>query len=200
MAADNTKKSGNPDLPVIPFSSLLEWEHWLEKNHAISKGIWLQMFKKDSGVASVKYSEALDVALCYGWIDGQLKSIDELSYMQRFTPRRPKSLWSKRNMEHIARLQKEGRMQPAGLKEAEAAKADGRWQAAYDGQGTMALPDDFLTELKKHKKAFDFYESLNKANKYAIAWRIQTAKMPETREKRMKEILAMLAREEKFHM
>ncbi len=200
MADEKQIIPGKPDLPVIPFSSPSEWEQWLEQNHAISKGIWLQMYKKGSGIATVYYAEALDVALCYGWIDGQLKSIDELSYMQRFTPRRPRSIWSKRNIEHIARLTKEGRMKPAGLKEAEEAKVDGRWDVAYDGQGTMELPADFLKLLSKNKKAFKFYEALNKANKYAIAWRIQTAKRPETREKRIKEILEMLAREEKFHM
>lgn len=200
MTTDKKLNSGKADLPIIPFSSPAEWEQWLEQNHPVSKGIWLQMFKKGSGIASVNYAEALDVALCYGWIDGQLKSLDKLSYMQRFTPRRPKSIWSKRNIEHIARLTTEGRMKPAGIKEAEAAKADGRWEVAYDGQGTMNLPADFLEELTKHKKAFAFYESLNKANKYAIAWRIQTAKRPETREKRMKDILEMLGKEEKFHM
>ena len=200
MEANNRTQSSKPDLPVIPFVSPAEWEQWLEENHTVSKGIWMQMFKKGSGIASVYYAEALDVALCYGWIDGQLKSIDELSYMQRFTPRRPKSLWSKRNIAHVARLVEEGRMKPAGLKEAEAAKADGRWEAAYDGQGTMDLPDDFREELSKDKKAYAFYETLNKANKYAIAWRIQTAKRTETRQKRMKEILEMLEKEEKFHM
>lgn len=200
MVADNQSKSGKPDLQIIPFSSPSEWELWLEQNHAVSTGIWLQIFKKDSGIASVNYAQALDVALCYGWIDGQLKSIDDLSYMQRFTPRRPKSIWSKRNIEHIARLIKEGRMKPAGLKEAEAAKADGRWEVAYDGQASMSLPADFLEQLSKNKKALAFYESLNKASKYAVAWRIQTAKRAETRKKRMKEILEMLSREEKFHM
>ncbi|MFA5974242.1 MAG: YdeI/OmpD-associated family protein [Lentimicrobiaceae bacterium] len=200
MAADNPKNPDKPDLQIIPFSSPAEWEQWLEQNHTDSKGIWLQMFKKGSGMASVNYAEALDVALCYGWIDGQLKSIDELSYMQRFTPRRPKSLWSKRNIVHIARLTKVGRMKPAGVKQVEAAKADGRWDQAYDSPVNITLADDFLAELLKNKKALAFYESLNKANKYAIAWRIQTAKRPETKEKRMKEILEMLGREEKFHV
>lgn len=199
MQANINNLSNKPDLPVIPFASQALWEQWLDQNHAASKGIWLQMFKKDSGIASVNYAQALDVALCYGWIDGQLKSIDGLSYMQRFTPRRKRSIWSKRNIEHISRLSNEGRMKPAGIKEAEAAKADGRWEVAYDGQGTMNLPADFLESLIKQKEAFIFYESLNKANKYAIAWRIQTAKRAETREKRMKEILEMLARQEKFH-
>ncbi len=195
-----TTKNNKPDLPLIPFASPGDWESWLEKNHSVSKGIWLQMYKKATGIASVNYAQALDAALCYGWIDGQLKSIDELSYMQRFTPRRPRSIWSKRNIEHIARLTIEGRMKPAGLKEAEAAKADGRWEQAYDSPANMSLPDDFLAELKKSKNAFAFYESLNKANQYAIAWRLQTAKRAETKEKRMKEILEMLKREEKFHV
>ncbi len=189
-----------PDLPVIPFSTSSEWEQWLEQNHAVSKGIWLQMYKKGSGVVSVNYAQALDVALCYGWIDGQLKSIDELSYMQRFTPRRLRSIWSKRNIEHIARLTNEGRMKPAGLKEAEAAKADGRWEQAYDSPANMNLPDDFIAELSKNKSAYEFYESLSKTNKYAICWKIQTAKQSETRQKRITEILEMLVRKEKFHM
>jgi len=193
-------KTIKSDLEIIPFASAADWEDWLALNHATSVGIWLQMYKKASGIASVVYAEALDVALCYGWIDGQLKSVDALSYMQRFTPRRPRSLWSKRNIEHIARLIKAGRMKPAGHKEAEAAKADGRWAVAYDSQKGMALPDDFVAELKLNTRAFNFYESLNSANKYAIGWRLQTAKRPETRAKRKKEILEMLAREEKYHM
>ena len=200
MNPEEKPKSDKDSLPVIPFASAELWEQWLEQNHALSKGIWLQFFKKGSGIASVTYAGALDVALCYGWIDAQLKSKDELSYVQHFTPRRPRSLWSKRNIEHVARLIKENRMKPAGTREAEAAKADGRWEVAYDAQSEMSIPDDFLTELMKNEEAFAFYESLNKANKYAVAWRIQTAKRPETRAKRINEILAMLGRGEKFHM
>jgi len=197
---EDKNKTAKADQPVIPFASPAAWEQWLEENHLVSNGIWLQFYKKNSGVASVTYAEALDVALCYGWIDAQLKSIDELCYKQHFTPRRPRSIWSKRNIEHIARLTSEGRMKPAGTKQVEAAKADGRWEQAYDSPGNMKLPDEFLSELSKHNKAYAFYESLGKANKYAICWRIQTAKRPETREKRMKEILEMLGKEEKFHM
>jgi uncharacterized protein YdeI (YjbR/CyaY-like superfamily) len=200
MPTEEKNKPAKADQPIIPFASPAAWEQWLDENHATVNGVWIQFYKKGSGIASITYAEALDVALCYGWIDAQLKSIDELSYKQHFTPRRPKSIWSKRNIEHIARLTNEGRMKPAGLKEAETAKADGRWDQAYDSPGNMNLPDDFLAELSKNKEAFAFYESLNKANKYAIAWRIQTAKRPETRDKRMKDILEMLAREEKFHM
>jgi uncharacterized protein YdeI (YjbR/CyaY-like superfamily) len=200
MTNNKKTKSSKADLPVIPFATANMWEQWLEQNHEISDGIWLQFFKKGSGIASVTYAEALDVALCYGWIDAQLKSIDELSYKQHFTPRRPKSIWSKRNIEHIARLTEERRMKPAGINQVENAKADGRWEQAYDSQSSMTIPDDFMKELARNKKALNFYESLSKTNKYAIAFRIQTAKRPETRLKRMKEILEMLLREEKFHM
>lgn len=199
MSTEAKNKPVKADLPVIPFATPSDWEKWLDQNHTVSNGIWLRFYKKNSGVASVSYAEALDVALCYGWIDAQLKSIDGISYKQHFTPRRPKSIWSKRNIEHIARLILEGRMKPAGLREAEAAKVDGRWEKAYDPQALMTAPDDFMAELSKNKKALAFYESLNKANKYAIAWRIQTAKRPETREKRIREVLEMLSRGEKFH-
>jgi uncharacterized protein YdeI (YjbR/CyaY-like superfamily) len=200
MSADLTTKPGKADLPIIAFASQAIWQQWLELNHAVSHGIWLRFYKKDSGIASVRYAEALDVALCYGWIDAQLKSIDELCYKQHFTPRRKRSIWSKRNIEHIARLTAEGRMKPAGMKQVDAAKADGRWQQAYDPAGTMTLPDDFVNELVKDKNAYAFYESLNKANQYAIAWRIQTAKRPETKAKRMNEILGMLGKGEKYHI
>jgi len=200
MATESKRKPAKDELPLIPFASQAIWEQWLEQNHAVSNGIWLQFYKKGSGIASVTYPEALDVALCYGWIDAQLKSIDELSYKQHFTPRRPKSIWSKRNIEHVARLTTEGRMKPTGIKQVESAKSDGRWEQAYDSPGNMVLPQDFLAELSKDKKALAFYESLGKTNKYAICWRIQTAKRPETKEKRMKEILEMLRKEEKFHI
>jgi len=200
MATEDKTKPGKADQPIIPFASTEVWEKWLEENHAAVNGIWIQFYKKGSGIASVTYAEALDIALCYGWIDAQLKSIDALCYRQHFTPRRPKSIWSKRNIEHITRLTAEGRMKPAGIKQVQAAKADGRWQQAYDSPSNMVLPEDFLAELKNDEKAFTFYESLGKVNKYAICWRIQTAKRPETKEKRMKEILEMLRKEEKFHM
>ena len=162
-------------------------------------GIWLRFYKKGSGIVSLNYAAALDEALCFGWIDGQSKSLDENSYLQKFTPRRARSIWSKRNIEHVARLIEEGKMNPSGLKEAEAAKTDGRWQKAYDSPANMEIPEDFLRELSKDKKAFAFYKTLNKANTYAIVWRLQTAKKPDTREKRMKAILEMLSRGEKFH-
>ncbi len=186
-------------LKIHAFKKALDWKKWLEKNHAKSLGIWLRFFKKGSGVPSVTYAEALNEALCFGWIDSQLQTYDEISYLQKFTPRRAKSVWSKRNIEHVGRLVKEGRMQPAGKREMEAARTDGRWQLAYDSPGTMEVPKDFLSELSKNKKAKAFFEKLNRANTYAIAWRLQTAKKPEIRARRMKALLDMLARGKKLH-
>ncbi len=185
--------------PVISFASGDEWAAWLEEHHAASAGIWLKFHKKGSGLATVTYKEALDVALCYGWIDGQLKTFDVNSYLQKFTPRRPASTWSKRNIGHVARLEKEGRMRPSGVKAVEAAKTDGRWDTAYDSPGNMSPPVDLLEALKKDSETLVFFESLNKTNKYSIAWRLQTAKTPKLREQRMRSIIGMLERREKFH-
>jgi uncharacterized protein YdeI (YjbR/CyaY-like superfamily) len=186
-------------LHVVGFSSAESLEQWLAKNHAKSKGIWLRFYKKGSGVPSVSYAEALDVALCFGWIDGQLKKCDEASWLRKLSPRRPKSVWSKRNREHAERLIRAGQMQPTGLQEVEAAKRDGRWSAAYDSASQMVIPDDFLKELATNKQAEAFFKTLNRANLYAITWRLQTAKKPETRQKRLQAILAMLANGQKFH-
>ncbi|MFA5329503.1 MAG: YdeI/OmpD-associated family protein [Prolixibacteraceae bacterium] len=194
-----TKRNNSNDYPVLSFEEPAEWEMWLEQNHSASNGVWLKFHKKASGLKSVNYNQALDVALCFGWIDGQATKFDENSYLQKFTPRRPKSIWSKRNIEHVARLEKEGRMRLSGQKAVELAKADGRWEMAYDSPAQMSIPEDFLGELAKNKKAYEFFESLNKANKYAIAWRLQTAKRPETRAKRMQTILEMMDRGERFH-
>ena len=187
------------NLPIISFASPAEWDVWLVKNHATSNGAWLRIFKKDSGRQTISYAEALDEALCHGWIDGQKKSFDATSWLQKFTPRRPKSIWSKINTGHVARLHKLSKMKPGGIAAVEAAKQDGRWQAAYDSPGKATVPKDFLDQLGKNKKAKAFLETLNKTNLYSIAWRLQTAKKPETRERRMKAILAMLAKGEKFH-
>ena len=188
------------DLPIIAFESQSRWEEWLAENHAQQPtGIWLRIFKKASGVVSVTYAEALDEALCYGWIDGQANKYDERSWLQKFTSRRKKSIWSKVNTQHVERLIEAGKMKAAGLKEIEAAKQDGRWQQAYDSPKNMIVPEDFLKELENDSKAKTFFETLNKTNLYSIAFRLQTAKKPETREKRMKAILEMLARGEKFH-
>lgn len=185
--------------PIKSFSSTQKWHAWLLINHASPQGIWLRIYKKDSNKKTVTYAEALDEALCFGWIDGLKKSYDDESWIQKFTPRRAKSMWSARNKEHIARLIKEKRMQSSGLKEVEAAKKDGRWDAAYDSPKNMEVPDDFLKELKKSKKAYEFFKTLNKANTFAIAWRLQTAKKPETREKRMKVLLEMMKDYKRIH-
>jgi uncharacterized protein YdeI (YjbR/CyaY-like superfamily) len=184
---------------TIAFPSAREFEQWLAKNHAESTGIWLRFFKKNSGVVSVSYVEAVDAAICFGWIDGQLKKHDEKSWLRKFTPRRPKSVWSKRNRSHAERLVNAGKMHAAGLQEVEAAKEDGRWKAAYDSASEMEIPDDFVKELAKNKRAKSFFETLNRANVYAIVWRLQTAKKPETRQRRLETILAMLAKKQKFH-
>jgi uncharacterized protein YdeI (YjbR/CyaY-like superfamily) len=160
---------------------------------------WLRFFKKGAGISTVNYAEALDEALCHGWIDGQVKKYDEKSWLQKFTPRRRRSLWSKRNVANATRLIECGRMMGAGLKEIEAAKKDGRWESAYDSPSGMKVPPDFLKELSKDRKANAFFKTLDRANTYAIAWRLQTARTPETRERRKKSILEMLSKGEKFH-
>ena len=186
-------------MKTLTFRSSAEFRSWLEINHAVSEGIWLRIFKKGSGKKSVTYAEALDQCLCHGWIDGQKQAHDECSWLQKFTPRRVKSGWSKVNTEHAERLIKTKQMTRAGLEAIEAAKADRRWQAAYDSPRNAVPPEDFLKALGKDKKAKTFFETLNKANVYSIVYRLQTAKKPETREKRMNMILEMLARGEKFH-
>ena len=183
----------------LSFRSASDFRKWLAANHRNSTGIWLLIFKKGSGEASITYAEALDEALCHGWIDGQKRPHDQVSWRQRFTPRRARSGWSKRNTEHAERLIKAGKMKAAGQAEIEAAQKDGRWTAAYDSPSKAVVPDDFLAELRKHKKALAFFQSLNKANTYAIAYRLQTAKKPETRAWRMEMILEMMKRREKFH-
>ncbi len=187
------------EVPTKSFASASEWEQWLAANHAKSDGIWLHIFNKESCEKTVTYAESLEEALCYGWIDGQKKKFDSNSWIQKFTPRRAGSIWSKRNIEHIERLTNEKRMKAAGLKAFEDAKNDGRIAAAYDSPSNSTTPDDFLNLLEKNNMAKVFFDSLNKANKYAITWRLQTAKKPETREKRMNSILEMLAKSEKFH-
>ena len=188
-----------PELPIVPFGSQAEWRDWLEQNYTLHSGIWLQFYKKGSGTPTVTYAGALDEALCFGWIDGQMKRGDEKYYLQKFTPRRVRSMWSKRNTEHVARLEKEGKIAPSGWKAIEAAKADGRWACAYDSPGKMTVPEELLSELAKDPQSLAFFESLDKTNKYAIVWRIQSAKNPVTKAKRMSVILDMLANGEKIH-
>lgn len=188
-----------PDLPVLTFPSSKEFRSWLTAHHKEPAGIWLRIFKIKSGIPSITYAGAVDVALCYGWIDGQKKPFDTESWLQKFTPRRSKSIWSKRNREHVERLEKSGLMEAAGMEEVNAAKSDGRWEKAYDSSSNMVVPADFLKELAKNKKAEAFFKTLNKTNVFSIVWRLQTAKKPETRSKRMKAILEMLKKGEKFH-
>lgn len=181
------------------FATVAAWRAWLRKYHRTRDEIWILFYKKASGKKTIVYAEALDEALCFGWIDGQLRGRDDVSYLQRYTPRRERSVWSKNNIAHVARLTKEGRMQPAGLAEVERAKADGRWQRAYDSPRNARVPADFLRELRKNQKAAAFFQTLSKANRYAIVWRLQTAKKPETRARRIKMIVGMLAEGRKFH-
>jgi uncharacterized protein YdeI (YjbR/CyaY-like superfamily) len=184
---------------ILRFRSPSEFRKWLAAHHHQSEGIWLRIFKRDAGEPSVSYAEALDEALCFGWIDGQKKSHDDSSWLQRFTQRRPKSGWSKINTQHAERLIQAGRMNAAGQAAIDAAKKDGRWVSAYDSQSNAIFPEDFLAALRRNKKAKAFFESLSKANRYAIAYRLQTAKKAEAKQKRMEMILAMLGRSEAFH-
>jgi uncharacterized protein YdeI (YjbR/CyaY-like superfamily) len=181
------------------FRSSKELRAWMAKEHARAVCLLLRIYKKDSGVPSVTYAEALDQALCFGWIDGQKLPLDANSWVQKFTPRRTKSNWSKINIAHADRLIREGQMTPAGLKQIEAAKADGRWATAYDSSANATIPAEFVEELARNPKARQFYATLNKANLYSIAYRLQTAKRAETRIKRIKLIVEMLARGETFH-
>jgi uncharacterized protein YdeI (YjbR/CyaY-like superfamily) len=185
--------------PIISFATAKAVRVWFKKNHTKSDGMWLRFFKKATGKKTVSYAEALDEALCVGWIDGQVKKYDEQSWIQKFTPRRKRSLWSKRNKEHVARLISEKRIQPAGLAAIAAAKKDGRWESAYDSPKNMQVPMDFLRQIKKNKKAHEFFKTLNKSNTYAIAWHLQTARKPETRRRRMEKFLQMLAQEQKLY-
>lgn len=184
---------------IIAFADGPAFEAWLAANCDRPEGIWLRIYKKASSVVTVTYDEALRAALCYGWIDGQKKGLDEVSFLQKFTPRRPRSLWSKRNCELVGQLTAEGRMRAPGQREIDAAKADGRWDAAYDKPSEMQVPADFLTALAAFPEAEAFFRTLNKANTYAIAWRLQTAKKPETRRKRFDQLIDMLRRCEKLH-
>lgn len=187
------------ELPVMQAESEEAWEQWLEAHHAASDGVWLKLAKKGSGVPSVTYAEAVTVALCFGWIDGQSKRLDDRFYLQRFTPRRPRSIWSKINCAKALALMAEGRMRPAGLREVERAQADGRWDAAYDPPSKATVPDDLQAALAENPAAQAFFAGLNSRNRYAILQRIQTAKRPETRQKRIAATINMLAEGRKLY-
>jgi len=186
-------------LPVYLFVTTKDWEDWLSDNHNKLPPIWMKFAKKNTGAVSISYDEALSIALCYGWIDGLINKYDEKYYVMRFSPRKPQSVWSKSNRVLIEKLLGEGKVQPGGLATIEAAKANGRWKSAYDSSANMQMPEDFLKELAKDKKAEEFFKTLNRANIYAICWRLQTAKRAETRTKRMEKILEMMKRRQKFH-
>lgn len=187
------------DLPIKPFANKTKWAEWLAKQHDRSAGVWLKLAKKDSGIKSITYEEALDVALCYGWIDGQKKSFDDKYWLQKFTPRGPKSIWSKINTEKAERLIASGEMRPAGLKAIEAAKVDGRWDAAYASQRNISIPEDFQTALDTNKKAKAFFTTLKSAERYSFLFRIHNAKRPETRARRIQQFVLMLENGEKLH-
>lgn len=180
----------------IYFKTKSELRKWLKKNHSSESEIWIAYYKKGSGKTSLSNEEVLDQMLYFGWIDGIRKSIDEESYCNRYTPRSSKSRWSKINTEKVKKLIEEGLMEPAGLKAIEDAKADGRWDRAYDSPKTAKVPDEFLAELKKNKKAAAFFKTLNKQNLYAITFRIQNAKKAETKEKWIRKIIAMFEKQE----
>ncbi len=187
------------NLPILSFPSQKKWEEWLAKHHSDSKGIWLKIAKKGAETSTVQYPEALDVALCYGWIDGQKGALDESFWLQKFTPRGPRSQWSKVNREKVAALIESGRMKPAGLAEVERVQADGRWEAAYDAQSKATVPEDLQRELDANPDAAAFFATLESYNRYAILYRIQEAKKPETRAKRIEKFIGMLKRGEKVH-
>jgi uncharacterized protein YdeI (YjbR/CyaY-like superfamily) len=186
-------------LPIVSFLSPDEWEEWLEDEHATSRGVWLKIARKGTGRLSVSYDEALDVALAYGWIDGQKGRYDDEHWVQRFTPRTPRSRWSKINCARAGALIAAGRMRPAGLAEVERAKADGRWDAAYDGQSTATVPEDLQRALDARPAARDFFATLSGANRYAILYRVQDAKRPETRARRIAQFVEMLAERRTLH-
>jgi len=187
------------DLPILSFPSSADWEAWLTENHATSPGLWLKIGKRGVDEPSVTYDEALDVALCYGWIDGQKDAHDDQYWLQRFTPRRPGGKWSQRNRDKATDLIAQGRMRPAGLREVEAARADGRWDAAYPGSSTATVPDDLQQAIQANPAARAYFETLDRQNRYAILYRVQDAKKPETRAQRIAKFVAMLEEGKKVH-
>jgi uncharacterized protein YdeI (YjbR/CyaY-like superfamily) len=183
----------------LSFETSRQLETWLKANHKTKTELWVRIFKKDSGTRSVTWNDCVIASLIWGWIDGHKRSLDEISFLQRLTPRRAKSNWSKRNCEHAEQLIADGTMQPSGLAHVDAARKDGRWESAYSGSAEMVIPDDFLDALKKDAAAKRFYTTLDRKNLYAIYHRVATAKRPETRSNRIVAIIAQLARSEKFH-
>jgi uncharacterized protein YdeI (YjbR/CyaY-like superfamily) len=192
-----TKNSA--DVPIIAFETQHDWHAWLDEHQAEPSGVWLKIAKKAAGIPTVTYADALESALCYGWIDGQKRAFDDRYFLQRFTPRRANSIWSRVNRDKAMALIAEGRMQPAGLQQVELAKGDGRWEAAYQSQRTMTIPDDLQRALDENPQAKEFFGTLNSSNRYAILWRVETAKKPETRAARIATYIEMLTKGEKIH-
>ena len=187
------------DLPTLAFPSADDWDAWLAENHAASDGLWIRIAKKASGIPTVAYPEVLEVAISHGWIDGQRRALDDTWFLQKFTPRRARSRWSKINREKAVALIEAGRMKPAGLLEVERAKADGRWDAAYESPRNISVPPDLQAELDADPRARKFFESLDSQNRYAILYRLQDAKRPETRARRLAQFVAMLKEGRKLH-
>lgn len=187
------------ELPVLGFKNLKAWETWLSKNGSVSKGLWIRIAKKDSSLASITYPEAVEGALCYGWIDGQKKKGGEKDWLQKFTPRGKKSIWSKINRQKALDLIQKRRMKNPGLAEVKRAKEDGRWENAYDSARTVIVPADFQKALDSRPLAKQFFKTINASNRYAILFRIQTAKKPETRKNRIETLTSMLERGETIH-
>lgn len=181
------------DYPVLPFPTAADWEAWLDEHHATADGVWLKIARKASGVPTVTHAQALDVALCYGWIDGQRNRLDDVWFLQKFTPRRARSRWSQINRDKVGALIAEGRMRPAGLREIERAKADGRWDAAYAGPRTAEVPEDLQLALDGDPAAAAAFAALSSQNRFAILYRVQDAKRPETRARRIATFVEMLA-------
>jgi len=189
----------NDSLPQVAFATSAAWREWLDGHHATSQGVWLRFAKQASGIASVSHAEALEIALCYGWIDGQTKRLDEHHWLQRFIPRKPNSIWSRINRQKALDLIERGLMRPAGHAAIERARANGRWEAAYEGQSKSTIPPDLQTALDASPKAVAFFKTLSSQNRYAILFRLQTAKKPETRAARLAKFVAMLERGETLH-
>lgn len=187
------------DYPVVLFKTREAWERWLRQHHDDAPGVWLRLAKKDSGLTSTSYLEAVEVALCYGWIDGQKRPHDHSCWIQKFTPRGRRSIWSKINREKAEALIRTGRMQPSGLAAVTLARQDGRWDAAYDSPSHAVVPPDFQAALERHAKAKAFFATLSSANRYALLYRLQTAKRAETRARRIEQFIDMLERGKTFH-
>ena len=188
------------DTAATLFKSAKAFDAWLKKHHATSDGLWLKIAKKGAGEPSVTYPEAVEIALCWGWIDGQKKGLDDQHFLQRFTPRRARSIWSKINVDKVAALIEAGRIQPAGQAQIDAAKTDGRWNKAYDSARTSSVPDDLQAALEADPKAKAFFATISASNRYAVLWRVQTAVKPQTRARRIAKLVEMLGHGEVVHI